>query len=732
MPNANRDRRSSIRSLIAIGVIALIGTTGLFLRSSLFDTPIYASDEYAYLAAGKFYENRDAVYADDPGIQRISNLLYFRITQGAFAITKDGVALLKLLNVFLYALVGLAFTAAALYIIGSGAACLFLALYFLLPWSGYLVSIQPEAVAYFCVVCVGAAAVAAIHFRSRLLCSVAGLVTAAACYIKPNAVGVAVGTGVFLLASFRQDTLGGKQTVVRVGALFVYFASLYGGLVICPWLLGERWSWIPTFASGYYTTELGTSSSGVFRLAGLCLTYLAGHLVVLSLLFPVGVCGLVLALKKNTTPATFSGGGKCLANALARWLACSGGVSLLFVAYYSVKIDQIGGFEVARLHGRYIGFVFPFLLLFTLQLVCAPALCAQTGKHVRYRHLVVASMVLFCALAVWEVFGRRFFNIYPWDYPELTALYASDNNYGREPALWDFRFVFLLAATAAAVLYALPKAWTRYVAIVYVAFWMVVANRQNTAFQRVTTQTLGLLTTEARTLTSMGDLSGRRGVVVGSQRYGRLSYVLFGLSARAGVLVRPEGSIISDAELPPGCEWVLCDGNFSPRFRYQSILTSEHLGLFLLRAGQGSPLSREIQLTAEPIKLDASRREAGFFGFNSPEQWGSWSSAEESFIQLPAEVRGALRVSLRAWAGTENAGQPLRIRIGAETGSIILTTEAADYTLNFSNVEVSNRLTFSFPVIQKHAWERRTGFALASVTIIPVSTASGEAKTSEN
>ncbi len=732
MPNANCDPRSSIRSLIVIGLIALIGTSGLFLRNSLFDTPVYASDEYAYLAAGKFYENRDAVYADDPGIQRISNLLYFRIMQGAFAITKDGVALLKLLNVFLYTLVGLAFTATAFYIIGSGAACSFLLLYFLLPWNGYLVSIQPETIAYFGMMCVGAAAATAVYFRSRLLCSVAGLATAAACYIKPNAVGVAVGTGVFLLLTFRQDTLNGRQRFVRLGALLAYLAGLYGGFVLCPWLLGKEWSWIPTFASGYYATELGTPASGGLRLAGLCLAYFAAHLIVLSLLFPVGVCGLVLALRKNTTPATSSSVGAYLGSTLARWLACSGVVSILFVAYYSVKIDQITGFEVARLHGRYVGFIFPFLLLFTLQLVCSSTVDARTGKRTHYRHLVVASILLLCSLVVWELCGRRFFNIYPWDYPELTALYASDNSYWREASLWNFRFVFLLAASAAALFCALPRTWSRYVALVYVAFWMVVANRQNTAFQRVTTQSLGLLTTEARTLTSMGDLSRRRGVVVGSQRYGRLAYVLFGLSARAGVLVRPEGSIISDGELPSGCEWVLCDGNFSPRFRYQSILTSEHLCLFLLRAGQGSPLSREIQLTAEPIRLDASKREAGFFGFNSSEQWGSWSSAEESFIQLPAEVRGALRVNLRAWTEPENAGKPLRVRIGEEIGSVILTTEPADYSLNFSNVEVSNHLTFAFPVIQRHPWERRTGFALSGVTINPVNATDPELKTSEH
>jgi len=720
MPNTHSDPRSTLRRLLLIGLLAVLGTSGLLLRNSLFDTPIYASDEYAYLAAGKFYENRDAVSADDPGIQRISNLLYFRMVQAAFAITKDGVALLKFLNVVLYALVGLAFTAATLSMVGSGAACLFLVLYFLLPWSGYLVSIQPETVAYFGIMCAGAAATAAVQLRSRLLCGAAGLLTATICYIKPNAVGIAVGTALFFLFSFRPHTLNGRRAFVQAGALFTYFAGLYAGAVLCPWLLGQPWSWWPSFASGYYATELGVQSSGAFRLAGFCLAYVAGHLLVLSLLFPVGVCGLVLALKKNRTQATPSDGDPYVINTLARWLACAGVVSIVFVAYYSAKIDQGAGFETARLHGRYIGFIFPFLLFFTLQLVCASKPDTRNGRPADYRRFVIASILLLCAVVAWELFGRQFFKIYPWDYPELTALYTSENNYWHATALWNFRFIFLLAAGAAGVLCALARTWARYIAIGYLAFWMIVANRQNTAFQRLTTQTLGLFTTEARTLAAMGDLSRRQGVVIGSQRYGRLSYVLFGLAARARVLVRAEGSQISDGELPPGCEWVLCDGNFSPSFTYQSILATEHLSLFLLGAGQGSPLSREIQLTDKAIELDASKREAGFFGFNAAEPWGSWSSAEESFIQLPAEVRGVLRVNLRAWTGPENAGKPLRVRMGSEVDSIILAADPADYSLNFNNVEISNHLTFSFPVIQRHPWERRTGFALSNVSIIPV------------
>ena len=722
-------RRRGI-GLILISVLALIGASGLFLRNAIFDTPIYASDEYAYQVSGKFYENRAAVYAADPGLQRLSNLLYFRIVQGAYAITKDGAGLLKLLNVLLYTLVGLAFAGTALYTVGRAASCCVLSLYFLLPWSGYLVSIQPEAIAYFGVICAGAAAVTAVHFRSRILCGMAGLVTAATCYIKPNAIGVAVGTALFFLFSFRQDSLRKARAIVRLEGFFAYLAPLYVGLVACPWILGERWSWMPTFASGDYAAQLETQSPGIARLAGLCLAYFGGHLAALALLFPVGICGLAMAMKRKKGQTDSSGNGARLASILARWVAWSGGVSLLFVAYYSAKIGQGGGFEAGRLHGRYIGFIFPFLLLFTFHLLFCPALGARATRFCRQRPLALASILLLGALAVWEVFGRRFLHIYPWDYPDLTVLYVSDNDSWHEPALWSFRFIFIVAAVATAACLALPKTWARYVAIAYLTLWIVVANRQNTAFQRITSQTLGTLTTEARTLTSMADLDHRGGVVVGSQRHGPLSYILFGLAARARVLVRPDGSTILERDLPVECEWVLCNGNFNPGFSYQSILQSEHLTLFLLQFGRGSPLMRDLQLIAQPITLDASKREAGFFGFNSSERWGSWSCLAEPFVQLPAGVRGALRVTLRVWTGAENAGKPLQLKIGGETHGVILTADPADYTIDFSSVELSNHLSFSFPVIQKHEWERPLGFALATVSVIPVNPSNQGPKTS--
>lgn len=691
----------------------------MLLRNSIFDTPIYASDEYAYLASGKFYENRAEMYKADPGLQRVSNVLYFRIVQMAFALTRDGTALLKLLNVLLYTLIGLGFTGAALFLAGNGAARLFPVFYFLLPWSGYLVSIQPETVAYFGIICVGAAALAAVHFRSRLLCAVAGLVTAASCYIKPNAIGVTVGTAIFLLISFQRNSLRKEHVFIRLKVFFIYLAAFYVGLIACPGILGERWSWIPAFASGHYAEELKTQSPGILRLAVFCLACIGGHLAVLSLLFPVGICGVAAAWKTKTISSTSSDNRARLTASLARWLTWSGGISIVFVAYYSVKIDQEAGFTTARLHGRYLGFVFPFLILFTLRPLFSPGLWTEASRRIRSHPLVLASVLLLCAAAAWGLFGRRYFSIYPWDYPEVTVLYSSDNSYWHEPALWSSQLILLLAAGVIAACLALPKALARYAAIAYFAFWMVVANRQNTAFQRVTSQTLGSLTAEARTMRSLGDLDHRRGVVVGSQRHGRLSYVLFGLAGRARVLVQAEQSTISEGDLPAGCEWVLCQGNFNPHFSYQSLLQTEQLTLFLLRAGKGSPLTRDLKILVQPIKVDMSRRDPVRYGFNSPEPWGSWSCLPEPFIQLPAGVKGAFRVTLRAWAEAGHAGQPLQLTIGGETHSIALTADPTDYSLDFSNVEVSNHLNFSFPVTQKHEWERPLGFALTIISVTP-------------
>lgn len=87
---------SSAQLYIALAVaLGLIGTGTLFWRAAAAPTPTYASDEYAYLAHGKFLHETTELLRNDPGLQRLPNRLYFRLVNAAYRWTSNGHAALK-------------------------------------------------------------------------------------------------------------------------------------------------------------------------------------------------------------------------------------------------------------------------------------------------------------------------------------------------------------------------------------------------------------------------------------------------------------------------------------------------------------------------------------------------------------------------------------------------------------------------------------------------------------
>ena len=94
------------------------------------------------------------------------------------------------------------------------------------------------------------------------------------------------------------------------------------------------------------------------------------------------------------------------------------------------------------------------------------------------------------AIASGIVLGTLF-QVYPWDYPELTALYSSQNSYWREPALWSTQVIVLCTALVAALALLTGKRFAKYFALGYLAIWLIIANRNNTAFQLITSRNFG-------------------------------------------------------------------------------------------------------------------------------------------------------------------------------------------------------------------------------------------------
>ena len=403
-----------------LALVALCGVSELSLRNSILDTPIYASDEYAYLADWEVLPRTCAALEERSGLQN-PNILYFRIVQAAFSITSHAWNTLRLMNVILYSAVGLLVAAVVYHRSTAVVTCGFLILYFLLPWSGYVASVMPEVAAYTAIALVAVAAIAAIRLRSLLLCAAAGLLAAGSYYVKPNVVGVVIGTALFFLAHFRKDQSRQQRLLCGCSAIATFLASLYLGVLLWRWLAGEPLAWSPDLISGLYAGELAQSSGGAWHtLARLC-AYSAGHALVLLLLFPFGIAGIAELLWTNENVAKPRTAVPSTTFTLARWFSWVLGPSILAVSFYSVK-TEIGRYD-HPLYGRYLGFAFPILLLFSLLFFHTNLARANRSIETKRLWFRIAGVLLFSGLMGWQLFAGRHFRIYPWDYPELTAFF---------------------------------------------------------------------------------------------------------------------------------------------------------------------------------------------------------------------------------------------------------------------------------------------------------------------
>lgn len=145
---------------------------------------------------------------------------------------------------------------------------------------------------------------------------------------------------------------------------------------------------------------------------------------------------------------------------------------------------------------------------------------------------------------------------------------------------------------AAGILAILLASWPRlatHAAIVYLGFWLSIGTVNNAAFQTATSKVLGKLTADARMLTTSMDLREQGGAVVGADRYGPVSYALFGLALNVPVISKPQSSALQSGDLPPGVRWVLCVGDYVPGFSFSGVQKTEHLRLYTLSDAPAQP-----------------------------------------------------------------------------------------------------------------------------------------------
>ena len=397
---------------------------------------------------------------------------------------------------------------------------------------------------------------------------------------------VVIGTALFFLAHFREDQSRQQRLLYSCSAVATFIASLYFGVLLWRWLAGEPLTWSPDLISNFYARELGQSSGGVWHTVARLCAYSAGHAVVLLLLFPFGIAGMAELLWKNENAAKPRTAVSSSTVTLCKWFCWVVGPSILAISFYSVKTEISQ--NSSHLHGRYLGFAFPILLLFSLLFFHTGSARADRSAKTKRLWFRIAGCLLLLGLVGWYLFADGQFRIYPWDYPELTAMFSNQNSYWREPALWSMRLPVTLAALVTGAALLMGGTSARYVGIAYLALCLAIGNANNTAFQVLTRNSFGRLALRAQNLIALAQLDRHPSVVVGANRYGgSLPFVLFGIASNVTVLTRPVGSEMLPQDLPANCEWVLFDGSFVPQFHYWAMLRTETLSLFLIKQQPG-------------------------------------------------------------------------------------------------------------------------------------------------
>jgi hypothetical protein len=227
-----------------------------------------------------------------------------------------------------------------------------------------------------------------------------------------------------------------------------------------------------------------------------------------------------------------------------------------------------------RLHGRYLGCILIFLPFLS---VCE---LHRYQDKINFRLLGVGMLVTSIIFGVWVI---NSFHLYPWDYPELFAFYSSNNRF-------EWRYTNETISTGAkalalCIIFPLGQifrpSWGRFLIPLQLLILLILGQVQT---MRWLTAHLAAHMTEVKGAQAIRQLVGPSspgdGVVIGEQRYGRMSHILSALSNAPRVLVRRSGESLTAQDVL-GAKWVLLTDSYHVDFKDANIMQIDGLNLVL-------------------------------------------------------------------------------------------------------------------------------------------------------
>jgi hypothetical protein len=697
--------------VLAFGALIRVGTT---------PAPIYASDEYAYLKRGLDLGKSSAIAqsARDPGLQGLSNHVYFWVVQLASRVSGDPTTVIRLLNFVCYfVLLPLLGGALLRRHSGPGTHVWFLGLLVLLPASVFVLSPMPEVVFATAYTGIAVLTVLLVRRAPAVASVLAGASLGILVYTKPHAVAAIVSFALFfLLHSVRNWSRGEwlrrlvPVTFVAGLALSIFFVNVT--------ILGQP-SFAPKFVGNLYTGAIQSAFSlSHFRhTIESVVSYALLHGLVLIVLFPLALAGSIQAIvritrrRKDTEWDVFDD--------LAILTVISAATFITMVAHYTHHASIDGPTESNRLLGRYLMVTFPSLLIITCHVLSVLLGKTETRLSccVRNRWFIGG----FALVAIGTIWFLTQSKLFPWDYPELFGLYSQTNNY------WDWKGpiglrIPVLAAGLSILLACLilPRYTPRLLvlgqtmifsaSLFLVTFWQETHARINKP-----------LAAAGRILRHETGPNAEDLLLVGGARFGDVSYALCGLLGDPWVTILNQDSDLTASMIPSGVKTVATLGSYNVKFPFASYSERGPLRIYGLDASMIRTYSVPPSLWDGKefvVRTGGNAPNAALFGFNPPEPWGAWTADDDAIILLPYRIQGTVHLRFRSWVLAKEK-QTVALTIGDVETTFQPGNAPVEFNLPVSLNSPVDRLHIHFPGTRGTPWERRVGVALSEIAIGP-------------
>jgi len=577
----------------------LVAAFFLYLIPGLWiGSPVMGSDEYAFFAHGKFFTRRPELLSLDPYMQRVSNIVYFAIlhlwTSLGLGDPTLGVRIIHAFECCLSAfLLYRAFKASC----ESKYLLLGLAGTLLLPHACYNFTILPEMEMVLAGALVGYLVIVQLPRRPHMAAFLVGAVTGVALLIKPHAVAI-LGSAVLAIYAGVYFGVLPRQKYLTVRLLLIVIATAYCFAVVSWRLCNQEWTANPKafLSMGFYGKYLSQETAFQTMAAKIwsMFKYGSAHFAFLVLVFAPALMEIVRGGKRLLLASLGNGVEEkdrnySMAILFATIMLV---VHVAMTAYFTAGSSALSTGEAMRLHGRYLGPVLIFLPFFYFNFV----------RNKPESTFVILAPVFAIAILVNQFVVFRLFKIYPWDYPMLYGFFTYPNHYQ-----WTVNGVpnyigywLMLAIVLGLVVMLAFKKHGKIILTLLLFAILSAGFYQTMHWMLVHTTTNQELTQYSRAISMMlKDRNMGRGVFISDERFGSMSYVLYGLANSPKVIVREPASRIEETDVS-GADWVLFGKDYVVGFAYNHAVNVGPFTFFPLKTNVANASNQNDPKAVQP------------------------------------------------------------------------------------------------------------------------------------